>query len=165
MRYYIILLILFISGTIFPIVSVEGKVNRKSIYKWQNIKYTLTFTGDGNSFKAEGLDENSISDFEIINKRIESETIDKENTDIKTIYKIIYTLNPINKGKLKIPELEARYYELERGNNLIPNEEPLNKYNIRVFGNSFLIIMIGQWVLIVLIVYLLYKFIKKQHKN
>ena len=38
-------------------VSVEGKVNRKSIYKWQNIKYTLTFTGDANSFKAEGLDE------------------------------------------------------------------------------------------------------------
>lgn len=165
MRYYIILLILFINNTVFSMVSVEGNVNKKSIYKWQNIKYTLTFTGDGNSFKAEGLDENSISDFEIINKRIESETIDKDNSDIKTIYKIIYTLKPINKGKLKIPELEARYFELERGNNLIPNEEPLREYNIRVFGNSFLIIMIGQWVLIVLIVYLLYKFIKKQHKN
>lgn len=143
-------------------VIVEGKINKKIIYKWQTIEYSLEFMGDAQTFKAEGLNETAISDFEVINKRIESELYDKDNQSIISKYKILYTLKPVGKGKLKIPELEARYYEIGNGNNLIPYEEPLKGYQIRVFGYPFLIVMIAECLIILLIIYFVYRAIKSQ---
>ena len=80
-------------------------------------------------------------------------------------YKITYTLKPITKGKLKIPELEARYYNIERRNSLVPEEEIIKEYDIRVFSSWFILIMIGQWIVILLIAFLIYKFIIDQHKQ
>ena len=134
----------------------------KNIYKWQTIKYSLEFIGDAETFKAEGLNENAISDFKVIKKEIESELSAKENNEAISKYKIIYTLKPIRKGKLKIPELEAQYYEIRNGNNLIPKEEPLRGYKIRVFGNYFLIITIIEYLILILIVFLTYKHIKSK---
>lgn len=169
MKYFVFLLLILIGNILYPIVIIEGKVNKKNIYKWQNIEYSLTFTGDAGSFKAEGLNENAISDFEVVNKRVESETTakDGQNQSVISTYKILYTLKPISKGNLKIPELEARYYEIRNGNNLIPNliphEEPLKEYRIRVFGNLFLIIAILEWLIIIFIAFSIFKFAKSQY--
>ena len=154
-----------ITNVLYPIVIVEEKVNKKSIYEWQNIEYSLLFTGDAGKFKVEGLNENAISDFEVINKKVESETIHKDNEVPTMNYKITYTLKPITKGKLKIPELEARYYNIERGNSLVPEEEMIREYDIRVFSSWFILIMIGQWIIIFLIAFLIYKFIIDQHRQ
>ena len=162
---YYIFLIMVITNVLYPIVIVEEKVNKKSIYEWQNIEYSLLFTGDAGKFKVEGLNENAISDFEVINKKVESETIHKDNEVPTMNYKITYTLKPITKGKLKIPELEARYYNIERGNSLVPEEEIIREYDIRVFSSWFILIMIGQWIIIFLIAFLIYKFIIDQHRQ
>ena len=154
-----------ITNVLYPIVIVEEKVNKKSIYEWQNIEYSLLFKGDAGKFKVEGLNENAISDFEVINKKVESETIHKDNEVPTMNYKITYTLKPITKGKLKIPELEARYYNIERGNSLVPEEEIIREYDIRVFSSWFILIMIGQWIIIFLIAFLIYKFIIDQHRQ
>ena len=164
-KYYIFLIIIM-TNVLYPIVIVEEKVNKKSIYEWQTIEYSLLFTGDAGKFKVEGLNENAISDFEVVNKKIESETIHKDNEISTMNYKITYTLKPITKGKLKIPELEARYYNIERGNSLVPEEEIIKEYDIRVFSSWFILIMIGQWIVILLIAFLIYKFIiDKKKKN
>ena len=163
-KYYIFLIVMM-TNILYPIVIVEEKVNKKSIYEWQTIEYSLLFTGDAGKFKVGGLNENAISDFEIINKKIESETIFKDNEISTMNYKITYTLKPITKGKLKIPELEARYYNIERGNSLVPEEENIKDYDIRVFSSWFILVMIGQWVIILLIAFLIYKFIIDQHKQ
>ncbi len=163
-KYYIFLIIIM-TNVLYPIVIVEEKVNKKSIYEWQTIEYSLLFTGDAGKFKVEGLNENAISDFEVVNKKIESETIHKDNEISTMNYKITYTLKPITKGKLKIPELEARYYNIERGNSLVPEEEIIKEYDIRVFSSWFILIMIGQWIVILLIAFLIYKFIIDQHKQ
>ena len=161
MKYYIFLLLIILSNILYPeLIVVEGKINKKNIFKWQNIKYSLEFTGDAGTFKAEGLNENAISDFEVIKKEVEAESSDKENEPSISKYKIIYTLKPIRKGKLKIPELEAQYYEIRNGNNLIPKEEPLKEYKIRVFGNSFLIVMIIEYFIIILIIFLICRYAK-----
>lgn len=151
-------------NTLYPIVIVEEKLNKKSAYLWQNLEYTLIYTGDADKFKPEGINTNAISDFEVINEKVEIETIHKENEISTMNYKIIYTLKPLRKGKLKIPTLEARYYNVERGNSLIPKEKVIGNHNIRVFSSWFLLIMIGQWIIIILIAFLIYKFIKDQHK-
>lgn len=162
MKHYIFLILIIFSNILHSMVIVEGKINKKIIYKWQTIEYSLEFMGDVQTFKAEGLNENAISDFEVINKRIESELYDKDNQSIISKYKILYTLKPVGKGKLKIPELEARYYEIGNGNNLIPHEEPLKGYQIRVFGYPFLIVMIAECLIILLIIYFVYRAIKSQ---
>ncbi len=162
MKHYIFLLLIIFSNILHSMVIVEGKINKKIIYKWQTIEYSLEFMGDAETFKVEGLNENAISDFEVLNKRIESELSDKENQPITSKYKILYTLKPVSKGKLKIPELEARYYEIGNGNNLIPHEEPLKEYQIRVFGYPFLIVMIAECLIILLIIYCVYRAIKSQ---
>lgn len=162
MKYYIFLILIIFANILYPLVIVEGKINKKNIYKWQTIKYSLEFIGDSETFKAEGLNENAISDFKVIKKEIESELSAKENNEAISKYKIIYTLKPIRKGKLKIPELEAQYYEIRNGNNLIPKEEPLRGYKIRVFGNYFLIITIIEYLILILIVFLTYKHMKSK---
>ncbi|MEI0488809.1 BatD family protein [Brachyspira pulli] len=149
---------------LYPIVIVEEKVNKKSLYMWQNLEYSLYYTGDAGKFKASGINENAISDFEVINKRIETETIHKDSEVVTMNYKITYTLKPLRKGKLKIPELEAAYYNIERGNSLVPEEQLIKEYNIRVFSSWFIIVMVGQWVIILLIAFLIYKFIRDQYK-
>ncbi|OEJ16235.1 hypothetical protein BFL38_11900 [Brachyspira hampsonii] len=151
-------------NTLYPIVIIEEKVSKKSMYLWQNLEYTLIYTGDADKFKAEGINTNAISDFEVLNERVEIETIHKDNEIPTMNYKIIYTMKPLRNGKLKIPELEARYYNVERGNSLVPKEQMINEYNIRVFSSWFLLIMIGQWVVIILIALLIYKFIRDQYK-
>ncbi len=161
---YYIFLIMIIANTLYPIVIVEEKVNKKSMYLWQNLEYSLIYTGDADKFKAEGINTNAISDFEVINEKVEIETVHKENEIPTMNYKIIYTMKPLRSGKLKIPELEARYYNIERGNSLVPKEQAIGERNIRVFNSWFLLIMIGQWLVIVLIAFLIYKFIKDQHK-
>ena len=153
-----------ITSMLYPIVIVEEKVNKKSLYMWQNLEYSLYYTGDAGKFKASGINENAISDFEVINKRIETETIHKDSEIATMNYKITYTLKPLRKGKLKIPELEATYYNIERGNSLVPEEQSIKEYNIRVFSSWFIIVMIGQWVIILLIAFLIYKFIRDQYK-
>ena len=166
MKYYIFLLLIIFSNILHSTIVVEGKINKKIIYKWQNIEYILEFTGDAGAFKVEGLNENAISDFEVINKRVESELSDKENESPISKYKIFYTLKPIGKGKLKIPELEARYYEIRNDNNyianLIPHEEIMEEYQIRVFGYPFLIATITECLIIFLIVFFVYRAIKSQ---
>ena len=139
---YYILFALIIKNILYPIVIVEEKINKNKIYIWENIEYSLLFTGDAYKFKVEGLNKNAINDFEIINTKIETETIDMKNEFSTMNYKIIYTLKPIRSGKLKIPELEARYYTIEKGNSLIPKEKNIKEYNIRVFNYWVLIIMI-----------------------
>jgi len=159
-----LLLILF-SNILHSTIIVEGKINKKIIYKWQNIEYILEFTGDAGTFKVEGLNENAISDFEVINKRVESELADKENETPISKYRIFYTLKPIGKGKLKIPQLEARYYEIKNDNslaNLIPHEEIMEEYRIRVFGYPFLIATITESLIISLIVLFVYRAVKSQ---
>ena len=89
-KYYIFLIIIM-TNVLYPIVIVEEKVNKKSIYEWQTIEYSLLFTGDAGKFKVEGLNENAISDFEVVNKKIESETIHKDNEISTMNYKITYT--------------------------------------------------------------------------
>ena len=163
-KYYIFLIIMITVNALYPIVIVEEKVNKKSMYLWQNLEYTLTYTGDADKFKPEGINTNAISDFEVLNERVEIETIHKDNEIPTMNYKIIYTMKPLRKGKLKIPELEARYYNIERGNSLVPKEQMIAEHNIRVFSSWFLLIMIGQWIVIILIALLIYKFIKDQHK-
>ena len=146
-------------------IVVEGKINKKIIYKWQNIEYVLEFTGDAGTFKVEGLNENAISDFEVINKRVESELSDKENESPISKYRIFYTLKPIGKGKWKIPQLEARYYEIRNDNslaNLIPHEEIMEEYRIRVFGYPFLIATITACLIISLIVLFVYRAVTSQ---
>ena len=73
MKYYIFLILIIFANILYPLVIVEGKINKKNIYKWQTIKYSLEFIGDSETFKAEGLNENAISDFKVIKKEIESE--------------------------------------------------------------------------------------------
>jgi len=160
MKYFAFLLL--IGNVLYPMVIIEGKISKRNIYEWQNLEYAIEFTGDAGSFKAEGLNEKAISDFEVINKSIESETIHKENETIIERYKILYVLKPISKGNLKIPELEARYYEV-RGNSLIPKEEPLREYGIRVFGHWFLLVMAAQWLIIILIIFFICRFIRSQY--
>lgn len=163
-KYYIFLIIMITVSTLYPIVIVEEKVNKKNIYQWENIEYSLLYTGDAGKFKAAGINQNAISDFEVINQKIETETIHKDNEIPVMNYKITYTLKPIRKGKLKIPELEAAYYNIERGNSLVPQEQSIKEYNIRVFSSWFILIVIGQWIVILLIAFLIFKFIKDQHK-
>lgn len=162
-KYYIFLIMIITNVLLYPIVIVEDKVNKKSMYEWENIEYSLLYTGDAGKFKPSGINENAISDFEVINKEIEMETIHKDNEVPTMNYKITYTLKPIRKGKLKIPELEAAYYNVERGNSLVPHEQLIKEYNIRVFSSWFILIMIGQWAVIILIAFLIFKFIKEQH--
>ncbi|WP_295161655.1 BatD family protein [uncultured Brachyspira sp.] len=152
------------ANALYPIVIVEEKINKKTMYLWQNLEYSINFTGDADKFKAVGININAISDFEVINEKAEIETIHKENSIASTKHKITYTLKPVRKGKLKIPKLEARYYDIERKNNLIPKEQIIKEYSIRVFTYWFLLIIIGQWGIIILIIFLIYRFIKDQHK-
>ena len=166
MKHYIFLLFILFSNILHSTVIVEGKINKKIIYKWQNIEYTLEFIGDAGTFKVEGLNENAISDFEVINKRVESELTDIENESPISKYKIFYTLKPIGKGKLKIPEIEARYYEIRNDDNyianLVPHEEILEEYQIRVFSYPFLIITIAECLIVFLIIFFVYRAIKYQ---
>ncbi|WP_295156753.1 BatD family protein [uncultured Brachyspira sp.] len=155
---------MIISNALYSIVIVEEKINKKNMYLWQNLEYSLIYTGDADKFKAEGINTNAVSDFEVINEKVEIETIHKENEIPTMNYKIIYTMKPVRSGKLKIPQLEARYYNIERGNSLIPKEQMIDEYNIRVFNFWFLLIIIGQWIIIVLIAFLIYKFVKDQYK-
>lgn len=161
---YYIFLIMIIANTLYPVVIVEEKLDKSRMYLWQNLEYSIIYTGDADKFKAEGINTNAISDFEVINERVQIDTVHKENEIPTMTYKIIYTLKPLRKGKLKIPELEARYYNVERGNSLVPKEYTIDEYNIRVFSHWFLLIMIGQWIIIILIAFLIYKFIKDQHR-
>ena len=165
MKHYIFLLLILFSNILHSTIVVEGKINQKIISQWQNLESILEFTGDAGTFKVEGLNENAISDFEVINKRVESELSDKENESPISKYRIFYTLKPIGKGKLKIPQLEARYYEIRNDNslaNLIPHEEIMEEYRIRVFGYPFLIATITECLIISLIVFFVYRAVKSQ---
>ncbi len=164
MKYFIVLFII-IANSLHPIVLIESKVNKKYILQSQKLIYTLEFIGDTGLFKVQGLNEEEINDFKIINKKEEIETTHRERTPLITKYKITYTLSPLRNGKLHIPELEARYYEIESGNRLIPKIEKLNQYNILVFKNWFSIIFILQWVIIILIIIFILKVIKKGAKK
>ncbi len=164
MKYFIVLFII-IANSLHPIVLIESKVNKKYILQSQKLIYTLEFIGDTGLFKVQGLNEEEINDFKIINKKEEIETTHRERTQLITKYKITYTLSPLRNGKLHIPELEARYYEIESGNRLIPKIEKLNQYNILVFKNWFSIIFILQWVIIILIIIFILKVIKKGAKK
>ncbi|WP_300370515.1 BatD family protein [Brachyspira sp.] len=155
---------MIIANTLYPLVIVEEKINKKSIYIWQKLEYTINYTGDADKFKAEGINTNAISDFEVINEKVEIETVHKENEIPTMSCKIIYTMKPVRSGKLKIPELEARYYNVESGNSLVPKEQMIGGYNIRVFNSWFILIMVGQWVIIIFIAFLIYKFIRDQYK-
>ena len=53
-KYYIFLIIMITVNALYPIVIVEEKVSKKSMYLWQNLEYTLTYTGDADKFKPEG---------------------------------------------------------------------------------------------------------------
>ena len=93
MKYYIFLILIIFANILYPLVIVEGKINKKNIYKWQTIKYSLEFIGDSETFKAEGLNENAISDFKVIKKEIEKPL--KAINKATIIFFILFSKNKI----------------------------------------------------------------------
>lgn len=162
---YCFLLLVFFTSSLYSIVIVESDVNKKNIYSWQSVDYTIDFEGDLDSFNAEGIDEKSINDFEVINKKIVSEIIQKDNEKATLKHKIIYSLKPIRKGKLTIPSLEVKYFAADSDNNFKQMSKEAKEYKISVFGFGFLFIIIAQWVVIILVAFLIYfKVVKKLKK-
>lgn len=161
MNYYI-LLFLFITNSLYSIVIVDGGVDKKNIYLWQTVDYIVNFDGEADGYNAEGIDEKSITDFEVINKKTISETIHKDGERVVSKYTILYTLKPIRKGKLTIPVLDARYFLADYDNNFKRSSTELKEYKINVLGFGFLFIVVAQWIVIILIAALIYfKVIRK----
>lgn len=150
--FFITFIIICPSKLLYSNVVVNSFVDKKSIFYFQDIIYTIEIKGEYQTFSFDGIRENDINDFDIINKNVESTITHSDEYKTPLLNKkIIYTMKPISKGAQRIPALDVKYFTVDENKVLSESSIKLDSILIHVYGNGFLIFSIVSSVLILII--------------